>query len=202
MIALVQASVLEIHPWGSKANALDMPDRLIFDLDPGPDTGWNDLVAAALDVRARLAHDELESFVKTSGGKGLHVVAPVAPRANWEEAKGYCRAVAEAMARDSPDRVTATMAKRERAGRIFVDYLRNGRGSTAAAAYSTRARPEAGISMPVEWSELDATGSGDHFTLANSRRRLHGFGPDPWEGMGMLKQRLPTKKSRASRNLK
>ncbi|MGH6795561.1 MAG: DNA ligase D, partial [Methylocella sp.] len=202
LIALVQASVLEIHPWGSKANALDKPDRLIFDLDPGINTGWNDLVAAALEVRARLAHGNLESFVKTSGGKGLHVVAPVAPRATWEEAKDYCRAIAEAMAGDSPDRVTATMAKRERAGRIFVDYLRTGRGSTAAAAYSTRARPEAGISMPVEWSELDAIGSGDHFTLGNSGRRLDGFGSDPWHGMDKLKQQLTTKKSRAPRNLK
>ncbi|MGH6846654.1 MAG: DNA ligase D, partial [Methylocella sp.] len=202
LIALVQASVLEIHPWGSKANALNKPERLIFDLDPGNNTGWNDLVAAALEVRARLAHDKLESFVKTSGGKGLHVVAPVASRATWEEVKDYCRAVADAMAGDSPDRMTATMAKRERAGRIFVDYLRNGRGSTAAAAYSTRARPEAGVSMPVEWSELDAIGSGDHFTLANSSQRLVGFGPDPWEGMDMLKQRLSRKKSHAPRNLK
>jgi len=201
LIALVQASVLEIHPWGSKADALDKPDRLIFDLDPGNNTGWNDLVAGALEVRARLAHDKLATFVKTSGGKGLHVVAPVAPRATWEEAKDYCRAVAEAMAGDNPDRVTATMAKRERAGRIFVDYLRNGRGSTAAAAYSTRARPEAGISMPVDWGELDAIGSADHFTLANSSRRLDGFDSDPWQGMDTLKQQLPKKKSRAPRNL-
>jgi bifunctional non-homologous end joining protein LigD len=202
LIALVQASAVEIHPWGSKANALDKPDRLIFDLDPGPQISWNDLVAGALDVRARLAQDKLESFVKTSGGKGLHVVAPVAPRATWEEAKDYCRALAEAMAGDSPDRVTATMAKRDRSGRIFVDYLRNGRGSTAAAAYSTRARPEASISMPVEWSELDTIGSADHFTLANSSRRLDGLGAGPWNGMDKLKQQLPRKKSRALRLLK
>ena len=199
LIALVQASAVEIHPWGSKAKALSKPDRLIFDLDPGPQIDWNDLVAAALEVRASLAGDKLESFVKTSGGKGLHVVAPVAPRETWEEAKDYCRALAEAMAGASPDRVTATMAKRERSGRIFVDYLRNGRGSTAAAAYSTRARPEASISMPVEWSELDAIGSADHFTLANSSRRLGGLGSDPWHGMDELKQQLPGKKSRASR---
>jgi bifunctional non-homologous end joining protein LigD len=199
LIALVQSSAVEIHPWGSKANALDKPDRLIFDLDPGPQVSWNDLVAAALEVRARLAQDKLESFVKTSGGKGLHVVAPVAPRATWEEAKDYCRALAEAMAGDSPDRVTATMAKRERSGRIFVDYLRNGRGSTAAAAYSTRARPAASISMPVVWSELDTIGGADHFTLANSSRRLDGLGADPWRGMDKLKQQLPRKKSRTSR---
>jgi bifunctional non-homologous end joining protein LigD len=168
LIALVQASALEIHPWGSKAKTLDKPDRLIFDLDPGDNAPWNDLVAAALEVRARLADDKLESFVKTSGGKGLHVVAPIAPRAGWDEAKDYCRGIAEPMARDSPDHFIATMARRERAGRIFVDYLRNGRGSTAVAAYSTRARPEAGIAMPLNWGELDAIGSADHFTLANA----------------------------------
>jgi bifunctional non-homologous end joining protein LigD len=202
LIALVQASAVEIHPWGSKAKALNKPDRLIFDLDPGPQIDWNHLVAAALEVRASLARDKLESFVKTSGGKGLHVVAPVAPRATWEEAKDYCRAVADAMAGANPDRVTATMAKRERSGRIFVDYLRNGRGSTAAAAYSTRARPEASISMPVEWSELDTIGSADHFTLFNYSRRLGDLGSDPWHGMDELKQQLPGKKSRASRILK
>jgi bifunctional non-homologous end joining protein LigD len=199
LIALVQASALEIHPWGSKAKALDRPDRLIFDLDPGDNTGWDDLVAAALEVRARLADDKLESFVKTSGGKGLHVVAPVAPRAGWDEAKDYCRTIAEAMAHDSPDRFIATMAKRERAGRIFVDYLRNGRGSTAVAAYSTRARPEAGIAMPLDWGELDAIGSADHFTLANASRRLNGLGSDPWRAIDTTKQRLPAKRSRAPR---
>ena len=104
------------------------------------------------------------------------MVAPVAPRAGWDEAKDYCRTIAEAMAHDSPDRFIATMAKRERAGRIFVDYLRNGRGSTAVAAYSTRARPEAGVAMPLDWGELDAIGSADHFTLANANRRL-------WSGL-------------------
>jgi bifunctional non-homologous end joining protein LigD len=199
LIALVQASALEIHPWGSNAKALDKPDRLIFDLDPGDNTGWGDLVAAALEVRARLADDKLESFVKTSGGKGLHVVAPVTPRAGWDETKDYCRAIAEAMARDSPDRFIATMAKRERSGRIFVDYLRNGRGSTAVAAYSTRARPEAGVSMPLDWGELDSIGSADRFTLANASRRLNDLRSDPWQAIKTTKQRLPAKRSRAPR---
>jgi bifunctional non-homologous end joining protein LigD len=199
LIALVQASALEIHPWGSKAKTLDKPDRLIFDLDPGDNAPWNDLVAAALEVRARLADDKLESFVKTSGGKGLHVVAPIAPRAGWDEAKDYCRGIAEAMARDSPDHFIATIARRERAGRIFVDYLRNGRGSTAVAAYSTRARPEAGIAMPLNWGELDAIGSADHFTLANASRRLNGLSSDPWQAVGTTKQQLPAKNNRVPR---
>lgn len=155
--------------------------------------------AAALEVRARAADDKLESFAKISGGKGLHVVAPVAPRAGWDEAKDYCRTVAEAMARDSPDRFVATMAKRERAGRIFVDYLRNGRGATAVAAYSTRARPEAGVAMPLDWGELDAIGSADHFTLTNASRRLNGLGSDPWRAIDTTKQRLPAKTSHTPR---
>jgi bifunctional non-homologous end joining protein LigD len=152
-------------------------------------------------VRARLADDKLESFVKTSGGKGLHVVVPVTPRAGWDETKDYCRAIAEAMARDSPDRFIATMAKRERSGRIFVDYLRNGRGSTAVAAYSTRARPEAGVAMPLDWGELDSLGSADRFTLANASRRLNDLGSDPWRAIKTTKQRLPAKRSRPPRSV-
>jgi bifunctional non-homologous end joining protein LigD len=194
LIALVQASVLEIHPWEARFDDLEAPDRLIFDLDPGEGIQWSDLVRAARGVRARLSNDGLESFVKTSGGKGLHVVAPIAPRASWAEAKAYARGIAEALAVAAPDRLTATMAKRERSGRIYVDYLRNARGATAVAAYSTRARPEAGVSTPLAWSELDSIGSGDHFTLRNIGRRLQGLRSDPWAGMAKAKQALPAKK--------
>jgi bifunctional non-homologous end joining protein LigD len=194
LIALVQASVLEIHPWESKFDDLEAPDRLIFDLDPGEGVEWSDLVRAAREVRARLKDDGLESFVKTSGGKGLHVVAPIAPRSAWADAKAYCRAVAEALAAAAPDRLTATVAKRERSGRIYIDYLRNARGATAVAAYSTRARPEAGVSTPLAWSELDRIGRGDHFTLNNIDRRLQSLRADPWAGMAKAKQALPAKK--------
>ncbi len=197
LMALVQASVLEIHPWGAKAENLDAPDRLIFDLDPGDGILWRDLVAGALEVRARLRGDGLESFVKTSGGKGLHVVAPIRPQSSWDKAKDYCRGVAEAMAAASPSRFTATMAKRERSGRIFVDYLRNARGSTAVAAYSTRARPEAGVSTPLDWSELDSIERADHFTLGNFQRRLKTLRADPWADMATATQALPGKKSPA-----
>jgi bifunctional non-homologous end joining protein LigD len=199
LMALVQASVLEIHPWGAKFDDIEAPDRLIFDLDPGDKVKWPDLVAAARDVRARLSADSLESFVKTSGGKGLHVVAPIAPKSTWDDAKAYCRGVAQAMAKATPDRITATMAKRERSGRIFVDYLRNGRGATAVAAYSTRARPEAGVSTPLDWSELESIKSGDHFTLNNIDRRLKSLRADPWSGMQRLRQSLPAQKSAAAR---
>ncbi|HYP57224.1 MAG TPA: DNA ligase D [Beijerinckia sp.] len=191
LIALAQASVLEIHPWGSKAAALETPDRLIFDLDPGEDVGFPDLIHAAREVRARLEDDGLTSFVKTSGGKGLHVVAPIEPRASWDAAKDYCRKIAESMATDNKAKFTATIAKRERKGKIFVDYLRNGRGATAVAPYSTRARSEAGISAPLGWDELDSIASAAHFTLANIGRRLQGLQIDPWQEMAKCKQSLP-----------
>lgn len=193
LIELVQASVVEIHPWGSTSKKLETPDRLVFDLDPGENIGWSDIVAAAKDIRARLRDDKLESFAKTSGGKGLHVIVPIAPRANWDEAKAYSREVAQAMAAHNPARLTAAMSKRERKGRIYVDYLRNSRGSTAVAPYSTRARPEGAISMPLEWDEIDAVSAADHFTLANVGRRLRNLSVDPWREMPRLKQYLPAR---------
>jgi bifunctional non-homologous end joining protein LigD len=191
LIAIVQSAALEIHPWGSRSNDLDHPDQLIFDLDPGEGVSFPDLVAAAREVRQRLADVKLESFVKTTGGKGLHVVLPIEPRATWDAAKNFCRVLAEAMARDNPQRFTATVAKKARAGRIYVDYLRNGRGATAVAAYSTRARPSAGISTPLAWDELEATTSASQFTLSNFGKRLQHLGSDPWSGFFDLRQGLP-----------
>jgi bifunctional non-homologous end joining protein LigD len=192
LIALVQAAALEIHPWGAKSEDLDHPDRLIFDLDPGEGISFSDLAAAAREVRQRLAKAKLESFVKTTGGKGLHVVAPIAPRSTWEQAKKFCRALAEAMAHDAPQRFTATVAKKARGGHIYVDYLRNARGATAVAAYSTRARPNAAISTPLTWAELDATSSASQFTLGNFGKRLQHLGADPWSGFFELRQQLPS----------
>jgi bifunctional non-homologous end joining protein LigD len=192
LIALVQAAALEIHPWGAKSDNLDRPDRLIFDLDPGEGIDFPDLIAAAREVRQRLAKAKLESFVKTTGGKGLHVVAPIQPRSTWEQAKNFCRALAEAMAHDAPQRFTATVAKKARGGRIYVDYLRNARGATAVAAYSTRARPNAAVSTPLTWEELAATSSASQFTLGNLAKRLQRFDADPWSGFFELRQQLPS----------
>src|SRR5579883_832869 len=154
LIGLVQMNVLEIHPWGSTIDALEQPDTITFDLDPAEDVPWADTVSAAKDLRARLEALGLSSFVKTTGGKGLHVVVPVEPELGWDAIKGFARAVAEAMAREEPKRFTCDMAKAGRTGKIFVDYLRNGRGATAVAAYSTRARPDATVSTPLSWAEL------------------------------------------------
>jgi bifunctional non-homologous end joining protein LigD len=191
LVALVQAGVLEIHPWGSTVDDLDRPDRIIFDLDPGPDIAWAELVRAAQEVRERLRAAGLESFVKTTGGKGVHVVAPIEPIARWDEVKPWTRAIAEAMAADSPDRYLTKMSKRLRSGHIFVDYLRNGRGATAVAAYSTRSRPGAPVSTPLTWDELGPDVRGAHFRVDNLPSRLAHLKSDPWSGFFKIKQRLP-----------
>jgi bifunctional non-homologous end joining protein LigD len=190
LINLVQGGVVEIHPWGSGADDLERPDRLVFDLDPGEGVFWSEVVAAAREMRAVLEARGLESFVKTSGGKGLHVVVPIMPRAGWDEAKAFTQTVAEAMSRAHPDRYVANMSKRARRGRIFIDWLRNGRGATAVAAYSTRARPQAPVSTPLAWDELSEGLRSDHFTVDNLRERLDFLKYDPWEGFLELRQRI------------
>jgi bifunctional non-homologous end joining protein LigD len=190
LISLAQAGALEIHPRGSTVDRLEEADRLVFDLDPGPGVEWRDLVAAAREVRQRLRDRKLESFVKNTGGKGLHVVLPIR-RAPWDEAKAFCRRIAEQMAKDSPGRYTATVKKAARKGRIFVDYLRNSREATAIAPYSTRARPGATVATPLSWDELGSQKAPDAFTVLNIAKRMARLRQDPWAHMGRLSQRLP-----------
>jgi bifunctional non-homologous end joining protein LigD len=190
VIALVQGGVLEIHTRGSTIDHLEKADRLVFDFDPGPGTSWADIVAAARDVRERLAGIKLKTFVKTSGGKGLHVVLPIQP-APWDEAKAFARTVAEAMAADAPDKYVATATKAKRQGRIFVDYLRNSREATAVAPFSTRARPGAPVSVPVDWTELGSLKSASQYTVQNVMQRLSRLKKDPWADIGRVKQALP-----------
>jgi bifunctional non-homologous end joining protein LigD len=190
LLSLVQGNVLEIHPWGSTQQFLEKPDRLVFDLDPGDDVSWAAVIEAARDVRACLrAELKLESFVKTTGGKGLHVVVPLIPSIDWERAKSMCKVFAESMAADSPDRYLAKMSKNARKGRIFIDYLRNGRGATAVAAFSTRARPGATVSIPLAWDELSEAIKSDHYSLRNVDRRLANLHRDPWQEFFMIKQK-------------
>jgi bifunctional non-homologous end joining protein LigD len=190
LIALVQGAVLEIHVRGSSIERLEDADRLVFDLDPGPGIVWSDLVAAAREVRERLAALELESFVKTTGGKGLHVVLPIRPTP-WDAAKAFCRRIAEAMATESPKRYTAVLKKTERSDRIFIDYLRNSREATAVAPYSTRARPGASVSVPITWDELKSLRGANQYTVLNLAQRLKRLRKDPWAEIGKLKQALP-----------
>lgn len=190
LLALVQAGVLEIHPWGSTLKNPEKPDRLVFDLDPGEGVGWDAVVQGALDVRDYLQDLNLESFVKTSGGKGLHVVVPLRPNASWDEAKAFAASVAAAVTKASPSLYTDTMAKRARTGRIFIDYLRNGRGATAVAAYSTRARAGAPVSTPIAWEELPSVRSGNQYRIGNLAARLS-HSDDPWPDFGNPDQVIP-----------
>ena len=190
VIALVQGGVLEIHSRGTTIDDRERADRLVFDLDPGPGTGWKDIVAAARDVRERLASIKLKSFLKTSGGKGLHVVLPIQPTP-WDEAKEFAQTVAAAMAADSPERYVATANKSRRTNRIFVDYLRNSREATAVAPYSTRARAGAPVSVPLEWSELASLKAANQYTVKNLMQRLSRMQKDPWATIGRIKQPLP-----------
>jgi bifunctional non-homologous end joining protein LigD len=191
LLQLVQASVLEIHPWGSTLKDVEKPDRITFDLDPDEGLDWNAVVAATMEVRQRLNQLKLDSFVKTTGGKGLHVVVPLKPQATWDEVKAFCESIAVSMARDSPDKYTAVLSKKARAGRIFVDYLRNGRGATAVAAYSTRARAGAPVSAPIDWSELPTLRSGGQFRVATLPGRLRHLARDPWDDLWASEQTLP-----------
>ncbi|MCJ2139442.1 DNA ligase D [Methylobacterium sp. E-066] len=194
--ALVQASVLEIHPWGARASDPDRPDRLVFDLDPGDGVAWADIVAGALDVRERMSTAGLSSFVKTTGGKGLHVVVPIEPKAGWDEAKAFVKRIASEMAKDAPGSFIATVSKKARDGRIYVDYLRNQRGATAVAAFSTRARPGAPVSVPVDWDELPSLGSGARFDVASLPGRLSALHRDPWAGFERAARPLEAAKCR------
>ncbi|HEV7433640.1 MAG TPA: DNA ligase D, partial [Pseudorhizobium sp.] len=181
LLGLVQGGTLEIHPWGSTIDDWEKPDMVNIDLDPGEGTTWDDVMKAAYEVRTRFEAMGLTGFVKTSGGKGLHVVAPVRPKAEWPEVKAAMKALADSMAGDSPERYVSTITKSKRKGKILIDYLRNGRGATAVAPYSTRARAGAPVSMPVAWEELNGAIGPAYFTVGNAPARLEQLARDPLE---------------------
>ena len=191
LIALAQIDILEIHTWNSVTADLERPNRIVFDLDPAPDVEWSRVVEAARVVRARLTSLGLESWVKTTGGKGLHVVAPLAPGSTWDAGAEFSREVAEAIVREAPRGYVAHMAKAARAGKIFIDYLRNVRGATSVAAYSTRARPAAPVAVPLDWDELTPRLRSDRFTIESVPRRLASLRADPWRGYWTARQALP-----------
>jgi bifunctional non-homologous end joining protein LigD len=191
LVALAQASVCEIHTWGSRLADIERPDMITFDLDPSEDAGWDAVLTGAHEVRDRLAAAGLASFVKTSGGKGLHVVAPLKPSADWAAVKSFCERIARQMANEHPDRYVAIVSKEARRGRIFVDYLRNGRGATTVCAYSPRARAGAAVSMPLAWDELSTALRPNRYTIDNAAHRLDNLGTDPWAGFFDAAEKLP-----------
>lgn len=188
LVSLVQMGVLEIHTWCSRVDRLEQPDQLVFDLDPGPGVPWEGVVEGALAVRERLEALGLAGFVKTTGGKGLHVVTPIARRLAWDDTKAFAHAVARDLVRRDPRRYTAALAKSRRRGKIFVDYLRNTRGATAICAYSTRAARGAPVSAPIGWDELSRGVRSDAFGVRDMAERLRG--PDPWEGFFAARRSL------------
>jgi bifunctional non-homologous end joining protein LigD len=192
LIAMVQMGVLEMHPWGARVDRPERADRVIFDLDPGEGLGFADVVTAARDVRGVLAGMGLVSFVKTTGGKGLHVVAPIERRHDWREVKTFAKGVGESLAADAPDRFLTRIAKAERRGRIFIDYLRNDPTSTAVAPYSTRARAGAPVAMPVAWEELSPSLQPASFDINTVPGLVKARLADPWAEIDKVRQRLPS----------
>lgn len=192
LISLVQMGVLEIHTWGSRADHVEQPDQLIFDLDPDAGLLWNRVVEAARRLRSRLRELGLESFVKTTGGKGLHVVVPIIAEEKWDAVKQFTKDVAESIAREAPESYLTNMSKAKRAGKIFIDYLRNGRGATAVAAYSTRARAGAPVSVPLRWEELTDSIRPDQFNVRNLGRRLTALRKDPWRDFEAARRSIRT----------
>ena len=192
LAALVQMGALEVHIWGALASDAAHPDRLVFDLDPAPELSFKDVVAGAHAIRALLQEYKLKSWVKTTGGKGLHVTVPIDPKQDWDTVKAFCRGVAEELARRDPERYVATMSKAKRTGKIFIDYLRNSRGATFIAPYSPRAREGATIALPVAWEELTARFKPEAFNVRSAKKLLAKRGRDPFASLLEHQQALPS----------
>lgn len=190
LISLVQMGVMEFHPWGARANSFEKPDQIVFDLDPGPGVAWAEVIDAARLLRKEISKGKLKSFVRTSGGKGLHVVVPLKPDDTWDDVKEYAKSMAQQLQASDPKRFIAVSTKAKRNKKIFIDYLRNSRGATSVASYSTRARIGAPIATPLRWEELGKVKSADQYTVENAVRRLSLLKSDPWEGFFKTKQSL------------
>jgi bifunctional non-homologous end joining protein LigD len=182
LVALVQMGAMELHTWGARADDVERPDRIVLDLDPDPSVPFRRVIDAARALRQRLEAAGLAAFVKTTGGKGLHVVAPLLRRYSWDQVKDVARAFAEGLVQDEPGAYISKASKAARRGKIFIDWLRNGRGATAIASYSARARPGAPVSVPLAWDELDHGLNPADFTIESVPKRLRSLSHDPWAG--------------------
>lgn len=197
VVGLVQMGVLEIHTWNSSFDDVERPNRIVIDLDPGDAVPWPRVIAAARVVRTALAALDLESYPKTTGGRGLHVVVPLVPHADWEACLAFSRRLSEAIERTDPDLYTTQFAKAGREGKILLDYLRNNRTNTSIAAYSSRARAGAPVSLPVTWNDLRPSLDPQSFTVITVPRRLQRLSSDPWKGYWTSRQKLTTSRLRA-----
>jgi bifunctional non-homologous end joining protein LigD len=198
LLGLVQLGALEIHTWGSKIDAVEKPDQVVFDLDPDQGLRTERLIEAATELRRAIEQLGLTGFLKTTGGKGLHIVVPVKPELDWDSVKQFSKSLVEVIAKKQPSRYLTTMTKSKRKGKIFLDYLRNVRGATAICAYSTRARPGAPVSVPITWDELEQGARANGFDVKSVPERLESLAADPWRGFddarGSLKKLQPTRR--------
>ena len=190
LVSASQIGALEFHIWGSRTDMLEKPDRFVIDLDPDEGLNFDAVKAAAFEVRDVLESAGLASFAMLTGGKGIHVVAPLERRRDWEDIKSAARGLAYRMAEADPERYVAEMSKARRKGKIFIDWLRNERGSTAICPYSLRARPGAPIATPIRWDELSRLDNANTYTLSNIRQRLSQLKADPWEGYESVRQSI------------
>jgi bifunctional non-homologous end joining protein LigD len=190
LVALAQRNIIEMHTWNSTAEHLETPDRLVFDLDPGPQVEWRDTVAAAGHVRQALQGLGLKAWVKTTGGRGLHIVVPIMPERDWSDCLAFARTFASEIAKHDPRRFTTTFAKHKRERQILIDYLRNNRTNTSVAAYSARARAAATVSVPIAWEELTARLRPDSWTMRTVPKLLAAR-KDPWAAYFRTRQTLP-----------
>jgi bifunctional non-homologous end joining protein LigD len=190
LVSAAQMNVIEFHTWNATSKKIGQPDRMVFDLDPGEGTAWPKVKEAALLTRTLLDELGLASFLKTSGGKGLHVVVPLTPKDDWDTVKDFSQAVVQHLAQTIPDRFVAKSGPANRVGKLFVDYIRNTHGATTAAAFSARARPGLGVSMPIEWDGLSDLKSGAQWTIANAREHLSFQSDDPWAAYWTTKQTI------------
>lgn len=190
LMALVQMGTLEMHPWGSRVDQVEYPDMITIDLDPADDVPWKQVVATAKLIREHLSRFKLKSFVKTTGGKGLHVVIPIEPEYDWELVKKFAHVFVKFLVANYPGEYVSEMTKSKRKGKIYIDYLRNLRGATAVCAYSTRARPGAPIAVPLSWDELTRKREDTFYTMGTITKRLNTLKKDPWKDFFKIKQSL------------
>jgi bifunctional non-homologous end joining protein LigD len=190
LMELVQLNAFEIHAWGSHKDDYMYPDQIVMDFDPGPGVPWSEVVDAAFELKDMLEDLELKSFVKLTGGKGLHVHIPILPLYDWDQIKSFTQTLALELVSLNPHKYVANMSKKLRTKKIFVDYLRNGYGATAVVPYSLRARALSAVALPVEWAELKKIKDPQEFTMDKALKKIKSRKKDPWEGMLKLRQRI------------